>query len=71
MYPCATRPLRKAITAVSAGSGDPLSVFTHVLETWVEGTKVFDRSNPKDKLYAVGGYGASHDASYPTEVVEY
>jgi imidazolonepropionase-like amidohydrolase len=42
-------------------SGDPLSVYTHVLETWVEGFKVFDRANPKDYLYAVGGYGAGHD----------
>ena len=43
--------------------GDPLSVYTKVLETWVEGEKVFDRSNEKDRLYAVGGYGASHDQS--------
>ncbi len=42
-------------------SGDPLSVYTHVMETWIEGKKVFDRSDPKDYLYAVGGYGASHD----------
>ncbi|MEE8130492.1 MAG: amidohydrolase family protein [Vicinamibacterales bacterium] len=42
-------------------SGDPLSVYTHVLETWVDGVKVFDRSDPTDRLYAVGGYGASHD----------
>jgi imidazolonepropionase-like amidohydrolase len=39
-------------------SGDPLSVYTHVLETYVEGTRVFDRNDPKDKLYATGGYGA-------------
>jgi hypothetical protein len=38
-----------------------LSVYTHVLETWVEGVQVFDRANPKDHLYAVGGYGAGHD----------
>jgi len=44
-------------------SGDPLSYKTHVLETWVEGQKVFDRSDPKDRLYATGGYGASHDQS--------
>ena len=25
-------------------SGDPLSVYTHVLETWVDGVQVFDRS---------------------------
>ncbi len=39
-------------------SGDPLSVYTHVLETWVEGSKVFDRADPKDRLVATGGYGA-------------
>jgi imidazolonepropionase-like amidohydrolase len=38
-------------------SGDPLSVYTHVQQTWVEGQKVFDRSNPEDHKYAVGGYG--------------
>ncbi|MGD9563345.1 MAG: amidohydrolase family protein [Pyrinomonadaceae bacterium] len=42
-------------------SGDPLSVYTHVLETWVEGKKVFDRSNAKDYLIAVGGKGANDD----------
>jgi imidazolonepropionase-like amidohydrolase len=40
-------------------SGDPLSVYTHVLQTWIEGKKVFDRSDPKDHVYAVGGVGAS------------
>ncbi len=43
-------------------SGDPLSTYAYVLETWVEGEKVFDRSDPKDRLYAVGGFGASHDS---------
>lgn len=38
-------------------SGDPLSVYTHVEQTWVEGIKVFDRSHPDDYQYAVGGYG--------------
>lgn len=42
-------------------SGDPLSVYTKVLQTWVEGRKVFDRDDPKDRLYAVGGYGAGRD----------
>ena len=41
--------------------GDPLSVYTKVQETWVEGQRVFDRSNPQDRLYAVGGFGAGHD----------
>lgn len=42
-------------------SGDPLSVYTHVLETWIEGRRVFDRGAAGDRLEAVGGYGASHD----------
>ena len=42
-------------------SGDPLSVYTKVLETWVEGERVFDRSDPTDHLHAVGGYGAGDD----------
>jgi imidazolonepropionase-like amidohydrolase len=43
--------------------GDPLSVYTKVLETWVEGERAFDRNDPQDRLYAVGGYGAAHDQS--------
>ena len=39
-------------------SGDPLSVYTHVEQTWVEGRKVFDRAHPQDHLWAVGGPGA-------------
>ena len=45
-------------------SGDPLSVQSKVLETWVEGMKVFDRNRPEDRLYAVGGYGAGRDESF-------
>ena len=40
--------------------GDPLSVYSKVLETWVEGRQVFDRDDPEDRLYAVGGFGAGH-----------
>jgi imidazolonepropionase-like amidohydrolase len=42
-------------------SGDPLSVYAQVLETYVEGRKVFDRADPKDRLIATGGYGATRD----------
>ena len=42
-------------------SGDPLSIYTKVLETYVEGARVFDRNNPQDRLFAVGGYGAGRD----------
>ena len=42
-------------------SGDPLSVYTKVEQTWVEGRNVFNRSNPADYLTAVGGFGAGND----------
>ena len=41
-------------------SGDPFSVYTHVLETFVDGVKVFDRENEKDRLWSTGGYGAGN-----------
>jgi imidazolonepropionase-like amidohydrolase len=40
-------------------SGDPLSVYTRVEQTWVEGVKVFDLSDPRDRLFAVGGFRAA------------
>jgi len=42
-------------------SGDPLSVYTKVLQTYVDGESVFDREKPEDRLFAVGGYGAGRD----------
>ncbi len=42
-------------------SGDPLSVYAAVEKTFVEGHLAFDRSDPKDHLYAVGGIGANND----------
>ena len=42
-------------------SGDPLSVYSHVLQTYIEGKKVFDRDIQADYLLAVGGFGATTD----------
>lgn len=39
-------------------SGEPFSVWTRVLETWIEGVRVFDRSDPEDRAYATGGFAA-------------
>jgi imidazolonepropionase-like amidohydrolase len=38
-------------------SGDPFSIYTRVEQTWVEGKKRYDFSNPEDKKYWTGGYG--------------
>ena len=37
-------------------SGDPFSVYSKVEQTWVEGIKRWDISNPKDKSFLTGGY---------------
>lgn len=43
-------------------SGDPLSVYSKVEQTWVEGQRVFDRSDPEDRKFATGGYRVYDDA---------
>ncbi|MBT5902676.1 MAG: amidohydrolase family protein [Opitutaceae bacterium] len=40
-------------------NGDPLSVYTVVENTYIEGQQVFDLTDPDDHLFAVGGLGAS------------
>ena len=40
-------------------SGPPFSVRTRVLETWIEGEKVFDATDPVDRLYQSGGFGVA------------
>lgn len=42
-------------------NGDPLSSYSRVVETWVEGKKAFDLSKPEDQLYAEGGLNAGND----------
>lgn len=42
--------------------GDPLSAYSRVVQTWVEGIEVFNFDNEQDKLYALGGEGAANDS---------
>lgn len=42
-------------------SGDPLSVYTKVERTFVDGRCIFDLADPADRTFAVGGYGAGSD----------
>ena len=37
-------------------SGDRFSSYTRVEETWIEGKKVFDLTDPEDRAFAVGGH---------------
>jgi imidazolonepropionase-like amidohydrolase len=45
-------------------SGDPFAVATQVEQTWVEGVRVFDRSDPQDRLWATGGWNASRPQAF-------
>jgi imidazolonepropionase-like amidohydrolase len=64
IYPAEMLDLQGRVGSLEVGkdadfivlSGAPLSVYTHVMETWIEGEKVFDRSNPADLRYATGGF---------------
>lgn len=42
-------------------SGDPLSVYTRVEETWIEGNRVFDFNDPDQRAFATGGYNVFAD----------
>ena len=44
-------------------SGDPLSIYTKIERTFVDGRCVFDLADPADRLYAVGGQGAGSDTT--------
>ncbi|MHB1177806.1 MAG: amidohydrolase family protein [Daejeonella sp.] len=37
-------------------NGDPFSIYTKVEQTWVEGIKRWDITNPNDKAFLTGGY---------------
>lgn len=41
-------------------SGDPLSVYSLIEETWVDGRQVFDLADETDRVYALGGVGATN-----------
>jgi imidazolonepropionase-like amidohydrolase len=40
-------------------SGPPLSVRTRVLETWIDGVRVWDAADPRDLRYQTGGFEAA------------
>jgi len=45
-------------------SGAPFSTYTRVLETWIEGKKVFDLMNPEDRKYSEGGFEVFRNLFY-------
>ena len=50
-------------------SGDPLSTYTKVEQTWVEGTMIYDRANPDHRKYAVGGYKVYNTTAHEDHLI--
>jgi imidazolonepropionase-like amidohydrolase len=48
-------------------SGTPFSVYTQVLETHIEGEKVFDRSRHQDWTYQAGGFAVANQSRLPKQ----
>lgn len=49
-------------------SGAPFSVYTKVLETWIEGNRVFDAKSGIDRLYRDGGFALPRGVEVPKPV---
>ena len=45
-------------------SGDPFSVYTRILQTWIEGEKVWDYNDPDDRKFSTGGYNIFNGEGY-------
>ncbi|HZT82733.1 MAG TPA: amidohydrolase, partial [Gemmataceae bacterium] len=46
-------------------SGPPFSVYTKVLETWIDGVRVFDRARHRDWTYQAGGFALADSDRVP------
>jgi imidazolonepropionase-like amidohydrolase len=46
-------------------SGEPFSVYTRVLETYIDGKPVFRLSDEKERLYQVGGFAVADKSKIP------
>ena len=48
-------------------SGAPFSTYTRVLETWIEGKRVFQLADAADRLYQTGGFAVASRERIPAE----
>ncbi len=64
LRPAEMMHIEKRVGSLEAGkdadfvllSGEPFSTYTKVIETWIDGEKVFDRSRMEDYRYSTGGF---------------
>jgi imidazolonepropionase-like amidohydrolase len=67
LYPAQAMHLDHRVGSLEVGkdadfvvlSGTPFSVYTRVLETWIDGQRVFQLSDPKQRLYQTGGFAVA------------
>lgn len=48
-------------------NGSPFSIYTRVLQTYIEGERVFDVEQPRDRLYQTGGFNLPDPSMVPEE----
>lgn len=48
-------------------SGEPFSIYSRVLETWIDGQSVFNLSDEKQRLYQTGGFAVSDSLRVPKQ----
>jgi imidazolonepropionase-like amidohydrolase len=46
-------------------SGEPFSVYTRVLQTFIDGKRVFNLEDPKERLYQTGGFALADRSQAP------
>jgi imidazolonepropionase-like amidohydrolase len=73
LWPAEMLHLDRAIGSIEPGkdadfvllSGRPFSVYTQVLATYIDGVRVFDRSDPAFANHAIGGFALRDPANRP------
>lgn len=48
-------------------SGEPFSIYTRVLQTWIEGEKLFDLNHDTQRLYQTGGFPLAGRVEIPKQ----
>ncbi len=73
LYPAQAMHLDERVGSLEKGkdadfvvlSGAPFSVYTRVLETYIDGRRVFNLADEKDRLYQTGGFALSEPSQAP------
>ncbi len=73
LYPAQVMHLDDRIGSLGKGkdadfvvlSGEPFSVYTRVLQTYIDGKKVFDLADDRQRLYQTGGFAVAERSRVP------